>query len=389
MKKILYKYSYGLLLSSIVMTFLLLAACEDDDNLDQSVITEVRNYAASPDDTVVQTIQAGQWVVLMGENLSGVSQVLFGSVPATVNKTFFTDQSIVVQVPSIPFQLVPPSAVNEITLVSKSGVITFSINITGAPLITHLRNYAAAPNDTIVDAISPGQQINIIGYNLRNALNVTFQGIEVDLSNIIYTDSSAIVIAPEDFSSAGVSRANKISYTTSFGTGTYSNFNDPLWSLLAGGVSREKTWVLDLFAEGVSQKFNGHMYFAGHELRWDKQCATEGGNCWLWEANWQSWMPSPKDYGTMTFKLKGTPIDPTVTVVQKNLGGTKDGTFSGSYFLDVDAKTITFTEVVPLYSGWDQVWTKAYIISLTEDGLQLGFKNPGKDELTIFNYIPK
>jgi hypothetical protein len=399
MKKIINKYSYGLLLSGIVMTLLALAACDDDDNLGQPVITEVRNYAASPDDIAVDTIETGQWVVLMGENLSGVSQVLFGSVPATVNKTFFTDNSLVVQVPSIPFELVPPGAVNEITLVSKSGTSTFSINVTGPPLIVHIRNYAASPNDTILNSVAPGQHINMIGFNLSGATTISFQGISINLSEVVYTDSSVIVKVPVDFSGGDAALANKITYTTPVGTITYSipifdpaileYYKDPLWTMLSGGIDKEKTWMVDFNAQGVSQKFAGPLWFSGEDLRWDFQCGA-GGNCWNWAPEWQSWMPGPKDYGTMTFKIKGVPIVPGVTVNQKGLDAAKNGIFSGGYFLDTEAKTITFTDVVPLNMGWDNVdWSKAYIITLTNDGMQLGFKHQGKGELELYNYVPK
>lgn len=81
---------------------------------------------------------------------------------------------------------------------------------------------------------------------------------------------------------------------------------------------------------------------------------------------------------------------PGVTVNQKGLDETKNGVFSGGYFLDTDAKTIVFTDVVPLNMGWDNVdWSKAYIITLTDDGMQLGFKHKGKAELELYSYIPK
>jgi hypothetical protein len=166
-----------------------------------------------------------------------------------------------------------------------------------------------------------------------------------------------------------------------------------LWIFLTGGVNKSKTWVLDFFkndaGNAYSKTFKGHIWWVGDQLRFNRTCAVPGGNCWIYEDTWQSWMPAPMDYGTMTFKLEGNPIDPMVTVVQKNLGASKDGTFTGKYTLDVDAKTMTFTGVIPLYSGWGQEWAKGYIIGLTENGLSLGFKNPGKSEFTVFNYIPK
>jgi hypothetical protein len=391
MKKILYTCIYGFMLCCMIMT-MLLSGCEDNDNA-SAVVTEVRNYAAAPNDTVVERVGAGQWIVLKGKNLSGVSQVYFGGIPATINPALLTDEHAVVQVPSsIPFETLPPDELNKITVITNGGVTTFEFIVTGPPIMTRVRNFADAPNDTLTDGILPGQTVNIIGFNLQNALSVKFQGVDVDLSNIIYTDSSAIVKAPAAFP-AGVSRASKITYTTVYGSSDYIFYTDPLWIYLAGGVSNSKTWVLDLFkneaGEAYSKKFMGHLWWASLYMRWNRTCAT-GQDCWVvYEVPWQNWMPGPQDYGTMTFKLEGNPINPMVTVVQKSLGEGKDGTVTAKYILDVDAKTITFTGVTPLYSGWAQEWTKAYIISLTEDGMSLGFKNPGKDELTVFNYVPK
>ena len=86
----------------------------------------------------------------------------------------------------------------------------------------------------------------------------------------------------------------------------------------------------------------------------------------------------------MTFSLKGGPY---VTVVQKMT--TKSGTTSGTYYLDKDAKTVSFSVAVPLNIGWDQVFTKGTLISLTDNSMQIGFKNPTKSEIEIYNYIAK
>jgi hypothetical protein len=101
-------------------------------------------------------------------------------------------------------------------------------------------------------------------------------------------------------------------------------------------------------------------------------------------------MHFPKQNQNMTFNIKGVPVTPGVIVNQKGLTETKNGVFSGGYFLDTEAKTIVFTDVVPLNMGWDNVdWSKAYIITLTDDGMQLGFKHKGKAELELYSYIPK
>ena len=162
--------------------------------------------------------------------------------------------------------------------------------------------------------------------------------------------------------------------------------NDPLWILLSGGPGNEKTWVLDLNATGVSKFFDSPVYFAGTDYGWNNQCTKDGGNCWTWFPKWSdnTWIAAQGDYGTMTFNLKGGPY---VTVDQKMIAGS--GTKTGTYYLDKDAKTVSFTNVTPLNQGYDQVYTKGKIITLTENTLQLAFKHPTKDEVEIFNYISK
>ncbi|HEX8040017.1 MAG TPA: hypothetical protein VF490_12740, partial [Chryseosolibacter sp.] len=61
-----------------------------------------------------------------------------------------------------------------------------------------------------------------------------------------------------------------------------SYIEDPLWTLLSGGVNSEKVWVLDLDASGTSKYFKAPLYFAGPDWGWGNECAVEGGNCWTW-----------------------------------------------------------------------------------------------------------
>lgn len=162
--------------------------------------------------------------------------------------------------------------------------------------------------------------------------------------------------------------------------------NDPLWVLLSGGPGNEKVWTVDLDAAGVSKVFDGPVYFAGDQFGWDGQCTVSGGNCWTWFPKWSdnTWLCPAGDYGTMTFNLKGGPF---VKVDQKIIAGS--GVANGTYYLDKDAKTITFTGVTPLNIGMAQVWTKGYLISLTNTAMQIAFKHPTKAEVEIYNYIAK
>jgi hypothetical protein len=219
-KKLSYNIHY-LLLLCIVAGIIMLPSCKKD-NPDAPSITRVRNYAASPNDTVLQTVSAGQWVVIEGKNLSGVTQAYFAGIPATINTTYFSDTYMVIQIPAIPFQLVPRDKVNEITLVNEGGVASFAINITGTPIISYVRNAAASPNDTIVHSVVPNQLVTIIGFNLNNATSIAFQGKVVDMTNVVYTDSSATVRVPADLSGGDATLVNMITVTTMFGTGGFS-----------------------------------------------------------------------------------------------------------------------------------------------------------------------
>lgn len=401
MMKKTHKINAGFLFFSITMALILVMSACKKNNIEQNpVITGVVNYAASPDDTVVHTVAAGQWIVLQGRNLGGVLQVTFNGVPATINSALGTDNNIVIQIPSIAWQSVPTDQWNVITAVNGSGSTSFVIKIVDAPLIVRIRNYEASPNDTIVNFVIPGQYINLIGFNLEGADSINFQGIEANLDSVVYTDSSVIVKVPNDFTGGDASLANKITYTTKIGNQVFyipivdpailELYADPLYTFLTGGIDNKKTWVLDIDpATGNSKKFIGPIWWAGLDVGWNKQCGS-GGSCWTYEVSYQSWFPAPKDYGTMTFQLKGNVVvEPVLTVIQKNVDAAKNGTFTGSFFLDVDAKTITFIDVVPLNFGWQYVFTKAYIISLTDDGMQLGFKDPVKSEYAVHNYVPK
>jgi hypothetical protein len=397
MKKNIYNRICFLLFSCIAGVLVLSACEEKDDMTSPPVITEIRNYAASPSDSLVNTLKAGQWVVLLGKNLGEISQVNFGSRPANINPTLITDQSIVVQVPSIPFDSVARDKVNVVTVMNSAGSTSFAINITGPPIISRVRNYATAPKDTVTSVIVPGQSINIVGYNIKNALTIAFQGVAADLKGAVYTDSSVIVKVPSNFSGADPLLANKITYGTAADTINYSirifdpaileYYKDPLFTLLAGGIGKEKNWVLDLDAKGVSAKFKGPLYFSGVDYGWDNQCTKTGGDCWLYDPSYDSWMGAIQDYGSMTFGIKAGSAEPVLKVIQKGI--TKSGTFQGGYFFDIKTKTISFIGAVPLNMGRDQVWTKAYVISLKEDRMQLGFKDPNKAEFAIHNYIRK
>lgn len=220
MRKFKYNRKYSILFVFLAVTSCLISSCNPDD-MKSPVITEVINYAASPNDTVLHTINPGQWVVLKGHNLSGISKVTFCGIPATIQSALFSETSIVVQLPEISFASVASSDMGKIVATSEGGIATYNIDIVGKPLILRIRNYSDSPNDTILKSIVPNQQINIIGYDLKNATQISFQGVNTDLSIVEYTDSSAIVRVPTDLSGGDASQVNTIRYSSIVGSGDY------------------------------------------------------------------------------------------------------------------------------------------------------------------------
>ena len=193
---------------------------------------------------------------------------------------------------------------------------------------------------------------------------------------------------------------------------TSNNFdyvNDPLWTLLSGGVGESKTWYLDLDAEGISRSFNGPIWFFTDSYAWDNLHSSSGGNyidsktwaatdaivpnvgddgstaTWFWESDWpgNTWICNAADFGTMTFDLKD---GANVQVDQKAYGL---NSYSGTYFLDADDHTIQFTNSYPLHDSSRDADVKAAtefrVLYLSDDCLQIFVPSVG----VSYNYISK
>ncbi|KIC95876.1 hypothetical protein [Flavihumibacter solisilvae] len=179
--------------------------------------------------------------------------------------------------------------------------------------------------------------------------------------------------------------------------------NDPLWTLLSGGVGNEKTWLLDANANGDKKFFTSPIYFAGQDnaygsksadgktVEWTKNCTDPSGpNCWTYGPDYttDTWAAEKRDYGYMTFSLKGGPF---LKTDHKGVAGVE--TESGTYFLDINTLTLTTSNATPLSVGYtpaDVVSVYSWrILSLTENTMQLAVKNKSKAEYQVLNYISK
>lgn len=179
--------------------------------------------------------------------------------------------------------------------------------------------------------------------------------------------------------------------------------NDPVWTLLTGGVGEEKTWLLDANAAGDQKFFTSPIYFAGQDIAygslsddrqsvlWKQECTNPGGaDCWTYAPNYISdtWAAEKRDYGTMTFSLKGGPF---LNTDHKGVAGVNAE--SGTFFLDVATMMLTTSNATPLsvsYTPTDAASVLSWrILSLTENTMQLAVKNKTKPEFMVLNFISK
>jgi len=124
---------------------------KNSDNSMPPVITAVRNYVASPNDTVLHSAVAnGQWVVITGQNLQNATQISFDGVPATFNPALFAPNSAVVQIPAIMFATIDTTKLYTISYKTPGGSTTFSFKLgPGLPTITAISNVFANPGDSV------------------------------------------------------------------------------------------------------------------------------------------------------------------------------------------------------------------------------------------------
>lgn len=217
MKNLLNKYIPFLLAFSMTVIITLFTSCDNnDDDVSSSgapVITEIRNYAASPNDTLVDKIVPGQWIVITGKNLANAVEILIDGVTVSFDAGLFTDTYAVVQVPSvIPFPSVPESQFNTIKYSTKGGQIVFPFDIVAGPPAI-----ASISNENPVE----GEVVTIYGTNLFLINEVSFGG--ATITDYITKDDGTTIA----FVMPNITTSRPLSITTASGTSsTTFNVND-------------------------------------------------------------------------------------------------------------------------------------------------------------------
>ena len=85
-----------------------------------------------------------------------------------------------------------------------------------APVITGVINYVASPGDTALSSLVPnGQWVVITGQHLKNALQITFDGVPATFNNALFASDNVVVQIPSIlFSTIDTNKLNTIQYTT-------------------------------------------------------------------------------------------------------------------------------------------------------------------------------
>jgi hypothetical protein len=175
------------------------------------VITNVRNYAASPNDTILHSIaDSGQtsWVVIVGQNLQNAVSITFDGVPASINNALFAPGSAVVQLPSILFSSVTSNQLSTIQYATTAGTTSFSFTLLPpAPTISAISNVFATSGDSVY----------IYGTNFNFVQSFTYGGANVTSFNTNTSATAVGFVMPSPAVDSG-----QAVITTKSGTATFT-----------------------------------------------------------------------------------------------------------------------------------------------------------------------
>lgn len=212
------------LLPAIAILFLV-NACKKE-NLSSPVVTGLRAISPAPNDSTLTQVVPGQIVVIKGNNLNGLQQVLFDGYQASVNTALNTNGTIVITVPSgILFTSLSSDVANTIKVITNHGETVYKFAVVPPPpVITSISNEFAHGGDTIT----------ITGSYLYTVQSVTFPG-DNTVSSGFVSDSTGVslqVVVPNGITPGD---ADSLAVITEGGTGkaafnnTYGMIADFEW----------------------------------------------------------------------------------------------------------------------------------------------------------------
>jgi hypothetical protein len=211
-KNIMLKGLNNILFLGVVLFIAIFTSCKDNE-VAPPVITEIRNYAAAPNDTLVTSINPGQWIVIHGSNLKGVVNVSVNGSPINIKPGLFSDNTAVVQIPNaVPFNNIAPADLNTIKYATTEGVTIFNFDVM-PPAATITGNSLLAKNQV-------GDSIFIYGTNLYLIESLTIAGVNITPLKTVSDGSSIgfvfpVIDAPQPWESVIVSKTGTYPFNIS------------------------------------------------------------------------------------------------------------------------------------------------------------------------------
>ncbi len=220
-----YKSLNHLLLFIVAASIFTMVACKKDNAGAGAPpsIKQIRAITPAPNDSVLTAALPGQFVVIQGSNLASAMQISFYGFPATFNSGLFSDNNLVVSVPAIKWDSIPPGKVNTVEVVTPGGTATYTFNITApVPTIINVSNENAVAGTTIT----------ITGTNFYGITKVTFPG-GILGTNLIATGTTQLTVTVP----AGITTGDSLRVTGTYGTGVprfvFDNYLLPKTGFLA------------------------------------------------------------------------------------------------------------------------------------------------------------
>jgi hypothetical protein len=146
--------------------------------------------------------------------------------------------------------------------VAVSSLVACKKSASTGPVITGVRNYAPAPNDTVLTSLTPaGQWVVLEGRNLKDAEQVLIDGIPVTFNYGLFSDTSAVVQVPTviPFNTVPTADQNTIKYITTSGSTTFT-FNISVPPPVVTTISNE------MAVPGDSVRITGANFFLINDL---------------------------------------------------------------------------------------------------------------------------
>ncbi|MGB3007405.1 MAG: glycan-binding surface protein [Chitinophagaceae bacterium] len=239
-----------------------------------------------------------------------------------------------------------------------------------APVITGVINYVASPGDTALSSLVPnGQWVVITGQHLKNALQITFDGVPATFNNALFASDNVVVQIPSIlFSTIDTNKLNTIQYTTPGGTTTFSFKLSPAAPTISA--------ISNVFANPGDSVF-----IYGANLVLVQSFSYGGTNIPSHKSNLYGTalgfvMPTPAPTsgnvvvttksGTVIFKISATP---TITGVSNENAKTGDSVYIyGTYLKGILTFTFAGTSITSFVSSADGSSVGFVLPSLSQSG---------------------